>query len=100
MAGWRLYPQNVVGAILVPIFLWSIGAAEKSGICSENGKTLPQSHPDVRSERHGETQTKKIKQMPSRQIRLCELEKNITCQWEKNRQNKDLLKNDHTHDRK
>ena len=23
----RLYPQNVVGAILVPIFLWSIGAA-------------------------------------------------------------------------
>ena len=61
MAGWRLYPQNVVGAILVPIFLWSIGAAEKSGICSENGKTLPQSHPDVRSERHGETQTKKDK---------------------------------------
>ena len=88
MAGWRLYPQNVVGAILVPIFLWSIGAAEKSGICSENGKTLPQSHPAVRSERHGETQTKKIKQMPSRKIRLCEWEKNITCQWEKNRQNK------------
>ena len=71
----RLYPQNVVGAILVPIFLWSIGAAEKSGICSENGKTLPQSHPDVGSERHGETQTKKdekIKQVPSRKIRICE----------------------------
>ena len=61
-------------------------------ISQENGKTLPQSRLDIRSEteRHGITKKneEKIEQMPSRKIRICQWEKNITCQWEKNRQNK------------
>ena len=56
----RLYPQNVVGAILVPIFLWSIGpaAGEKAEYVSENGKSWAQSHPDIRSETQEEDANK------------------------------------------